>query len=177
AGGLDESGYGDELNIDQEDNTEELVRAIVSTEDDPTTPCLTFRFWVLGNLFTLLMAGLLPMLYLRAVPVSISIILVQVTVFPLGRFMANVLPTRYYRVFGWAFTLNPGPFSPKEHALIVAYANAASAVAQLTPFILMKKFYYPPELSPPTSLVLLIGTQLAGYGIVGLVGSFLIRSP
>jgi hypothetical protein len=40
---------------------------------------------------------------------------------PAGKFLAKVLPTKTFRIFGRECSLNPGPFSPKEHMLITMY--------------------------------------------------------
>jgi hypothetical protein len=43
---------------------------------------------------------------------------------PIGTFMARVLPSTKFNIAGISFSLNPGPFSIKEHVLISVIANA-----------------------------------------------------
>jgi hypothetical protein len=45
---------------------------------------------------------------------------------PLGRLMARALPDRRIGVWRWSFSLNPGPFTNKEHVMIGVAANAGS---------------------------------------------------
>lgn len=45
---------------------------------------------------------------------------------PLGRLMARILPDKTVPLGRYSFSLNPGPFSIKEHAIIGIAANAGS---------------------------------------------------
>lgn len=45
---------------------------------------------------------------------------------PLGRLLARVLPDYTVPLGRFSFTLNPGPFSVKEHAIIGIAANSGS---------------------------------------------------
>jgi hypothetical protein len=40
--------------------------------------------------------------------------------------MARTLPTRVFKVWKWSFSMNPGPFTNKEHVMIGICANAGS---------------------------------------------------
>lgn len=44
---------------------------------------------------------------------------VQILSWGTGYAMAKYLPTRQFNIFRWTFSLNPGPFNQKEHALLV----------------------------------------------------------
>lgn len=45
---------------------------------------------------------------------------------PLGRFLARILPAYKVPLGGFSFSLNPGPWSTKEHAIVGIAANAGS---------------------------------------------------
>lgn len=45
--------------------------------------------------------------------------------YPLGVGWAKIMPTRPFSTLGFHWSLNPCPFSVKEHALIVIMANAS----------------------------------------------------
>lgn len=47
--------------------------------------------------------------------------------FPFGLAMAQYLPKKQFSFFGMKFSLNPGPFNKKEHALITIMANVSFA--------------------------------------------------
>ncbi|KAK9270850.1 hypothetical protein L1049_026436 [Liquidambar formosana] len=108
----------------------EEVRLTVPNEDDPSLPVWTFRMWFLGLTSCGLLSFLNTFFSYRTEPLLISMISVQVATLPIGRFMADVLPTTKFRLLGFGsreFSLNPGPFNIKEHVLISIFANAGSA--------------------------------------------------
>lgn len=59
------------------------------------------------------------MYYFKPYYQSLSSYAVQLLSWGMGDAMARYLPTKKYTVLGWSFSLNPGPWNAKEHALIV----------------------------------------------------------
>lgn len=110
-----------------EDSPYPEVQAAVQTFDDPTIPANTLRAWFLGLLFVTIGSGLNVLFSLRDPSISIGTLVIQLCVYPVGVFMAKVLPTRQFSFFGKKFSFNPGPFNKKEHTLIVIMANVAFA--------------------------------------------------
>jgi len=88
----------------------------------------------------------------------------------MGKFMATVLPTSKFSLLGHDFSLNPGPFNIKEHALIgIAVAtgfNAAHAIDILSATDIYLGF----RVNAPGSLLMIITTQNYGYGMAGMAG-------
>lgn len=107
-----------------EDGSDEEVAAHVSNTDDPTIAVLTFRSWFLGLLFTCLLSFVNQFFWYRTSPLFVGTLVAQLLTYPLGKLLAKVLPTRKFHLFRWSFTLNPGPFTIKEHCIITAMANA-----------------------------------------------------
>ncbi|KAG0007063.1 hypothetical protein BGZ81_005171, partial [Podila clonocystis] len=99
--------------------------------DDPSMPCNTFRMWFLGLLFTAVISFANQFYYMRQIQISIGYSVVALLSLPLGHFMAWILPTRDFTLFGRPFSLNPGPFSIKEHTLIgtMTACNTSTAYA------------------------------------------------
>ncbi|KAI9229114.1 MAG: OPT oligopeptide transporter protein-domain-containing protein [Piptocephalis tieghemiana] len=175
---LEEEYYddGDEPELPEEENSPiEIVAATVPIQDDPSLPCLTFRFWVLSTLFTALGAGISQFYYFRSNSPIYSIFFVQLVSFFLGKLMARILPTTYFSLGGWRFTLNHGPFNVKEHMLIGVAANAGGSVAYAVDIISVQKLYYGTEVPVIGALLLLLTTQCIGYGLSGIFRRFLIR--
>lgn len=56
---------------------------------------------------------------------SVSSDVAQVLAYPLGKLMEKILPRRQFTMFGWTFSLNPGPFNRKEHMLITVMCTIA----------------------------------------------------
>ncbi|ORY41249.1 oligopeptide transporter [Rhizoclosmatium globosum] len=147
------------------------VAKIVSTEDDPTLPLLTFRFFVLSTI-------------LSPQTLTISALFHQLASYIGGLFMAWALPKGI---------LNPGPFNIKEHVLISTTASTASASALATGLIASENLYFNKDLgygavmwlyqkrcltlqSPKIvkSIALILCSQLIGYGLAGIYRAILV---
>lgn len=76
-------------------------------------------------LLTTFGSGLNLLFSLRAPSIIITSMIALLIAYPLGVGWAKVMPTRTFSTFGSQWSLNPGPFSLKEHALIVIMANAS----------------------------------------------------
>lgn len=89
--------------------------------------------------------------------------------------MAHLLPTRYFQLFGYTFTLNPGPFNVKEHLLIAVLAGSGSGAAYGADIITIQDLYYKQDIGPVGGILLLLSTQLLGFGLSGIVYNLLVR--
>ncbi|KAJ1652300.1 hypothetical protein IWQ61_007332 [Dispira simplex] len=158
-----------------EDSPFEMVRAAVGNRDNPQLPTLTFRVWLLGIMFTLILSFTNQFFWFRDNPITLEVILVQLLCYPLGR-LCEFLPTRRYKLFNrYEFSLNPGQFSIKEHVLITAFANAGAGTAYAIDIVVIKKLWYKSAMGAGPSLLLLLSSQLIGYGLAGIVREFLVR--
>ena len=110
-----EDAEKDEFQVD--DCPIEQVRLTVPITDDPTQPALTFRTCVLGLASCVFLAFVNQFFGYRTNPLKISSVSAQIITLPLGKLMAATLSTKPIRVpfTKWSFSLNPGPFSLKEH--------------------------------------------------------------
>lgn len=142
---------------------------------DPTLPGLTFRFWVLSIFFGLVLAFSNQFFYFRSTPLNIGGFIVQLLAFPLGVFLANVLPSKQIEFLGQTFSLNPGPFNVKEHGLISVCAGACAGTAYAMDIVVVKRMYYKEPLTALGSVLLLVSTQFLGYGFAGLYRRLLVR--
>lgn len=104
--------------------SDDEVAASISTTDDPSILALTFRSWFLGLLFTCLLSFVNQFFWYRTSPLFVGTLVAQLLTYPIGKAMAKILPYRKFKIFRWSFTLNPGPFTIKEHCIITAMANA-----------------------------------------------------
>ncbi|KAH7283220.1 hypothetical protein KP509_35G066400 [Ceratopteris richardii] len=184
-----EKGSGQEIigaaSIDDVKDTEESqveeVALTVSTIDDPSLPVWTFRMWTIGLISCILLSFLNQFFAYRTEPLTVTLITVQIAAVPIGHFMAFVLPTRTYRVpyFNSEFTFNPGPFNIKEHVLITIFANAGSAFgsgsAYAISIVTIVKAFYHRNISFVAGLLIVITTQVLGYGWAGLFHKYLIE--
>ena len=104
------------------------VRRIVSLRDDPTLPTLTFRYFVLTILFVVPGAFLSQMSHFRTTSAPYSVLFVQIASNYSGLWLAKILPTTFVRVpfTKHGFSLNPGPWSVKEHVLVTISAASGA---------------------------------------------------
>lgn len=155
----------DEKVAEEEQSPIEEVALVVPVTDDPTLPVLTFRVWTLGFLSCVLLMFLNTFFTFRTQPLTISAILAQILVLPVGKFMAATLPTKTIRLpfFGWEYSLNPGPFNMKEHVLITVFANCGVSYgggdAYSIGAINVMKAYYKENLSFIVALIIVLSTQ------------------
>ncbi|KAI3460082.1 hypothetical protein Pfo_016745 [Paulownia fortunei] len=178
-----------EVQDDDDDDDDELspieeVRLTVPVTDDLDLPVWTFRMWVLGLLSCVLLSFLNQFFSYRREPLVITQITVLVATLPIGRFMAAVLPTTKWAV--WVpglgpqeFSLNPGPFNIKEHVLISIFANAGSAFGNGPAYAVMIVdiiiAFYRREISFLAGWLLIITTQVLGYGWAGLLRKYVVE--
>ncbi|KAL0443052.1 UNVERIFIED_CONTAM: Oligopeptide transporter 3 [Sesamum latifolium] len=157
----------------------EEVALVVPETDDPTLPVMTFRAWVLGLATCIILIFLNTFFIYRTQPLTISAILMQIGVLPIGKFMAATLPRKQYTVFGrWSFSLNPGPFNIKEHVIITVMANCGVSFgggdAYSIGAITVMKAYYKQSVNFLCALLIVLTTQILGYGWAGMLRKYLV---
>ncbi|KAI3878638.1 hypothetical protein MKW98_027943 [Papaver atlanticum] len=156
----------------------EEVRLVVPETDDPSLPVMTFRVWFLGTLSCTILIFLNTFFTYRTQPLTISAILMQIIVLPIGKFMASVLPKRNITILGKSFSLNPGSFNMKEHVIITIFANcgvsSGGGDAYSIGAITVMKAYYKQSLNFLCALLIVLTTQILGYGWAGMLKRFLV---
>ncbi|KAK3835457.1 MAG: OPT family small oligopeptide transporter [Linnemannia gamsii] len=152
------------------------VAAVVANTDDPSIPCLTFRFWVMGlfSIFSLSFVNQVSVHFFRDAPMVVSGLVIQLLSYPIGKFMARVIPTTDYSIFGKKLTLNPGPFNVKEHVLITIMANCGAGTAYAVDIIVIQRVFYKQDFGFFANLLLILTTQLVGYGMAGILRRYLV---
>lgn len=168
---------------EEEDSPFPEVRASVSNIDDPEMPCLTFRAWVLGLFLTALGGGVNLFFSVRYPAPLITPITVQVVSYPMGKFLAYVLPTRIFYPPRWAqrvlffpseFSMNPGPFNIKEHTVIVIMANISISPPYALNFTTaLDKFYGIPK-GIGFDFLAVLTTNVIGFSFAGICRRYLV---
>ncbi|KAL0579510.1 hypothetical protein V5O48_002503 [Marasmius crinis-equi] len=175
--------------IDLDDNGKErpittdvdVATRLISLEDDPTLPCFTFRMWTLGLGLSCFGAVLGQIFYFRPQTIFVSPLFLQIIAYILGVGLEVVIPgpgnvtpglktrdTAFWRFF------NPGPFNLKEHVAITIFASTASESALAISIFAADSLYYNISPNAGVGIFTLIGSQLLGYGMGGLMRSFLV---
>ncbi|KAF4392117.1 hypothetical protein F8388_004446 [Cannabis sativa] len=184
---MDENNSTQEINQEISISEDELspieeVRLTVPNTDDMSLPVWTFRMWFLGLLSCILLSFLNQFFSYRKEPLVVTQITVLVATLPVGRFMASVLPKTKFGIPGFGsrkFSLNPGPFNIKEHVLISIFANAGSAFGNGSAYAVMIvdiiKAFYHKKISFLAGWLLIITTQVLGYGWAGLLRKYVVE--
>lgn len=170
-----------ELEMELEDDSPyPEVRASVSNTDDPDMVCSTFRAYVLAFVLSTIAGGANILFSFRYPAPSVAPVVVQLITYPLGKIMAAVLPTHVFTLPKWLgggqWSLNPGMFNIKEHALVAIAVNAsvpqAYCIACLTT-LQSDQFYGDPK-PVGFSIIFLLSSQLIGLSFAGICRRWLV---
>ncbi|KAF8140808.1 OPT oligopeptide transporter protein-domain-containing protein, partial [Mycena galopus ATCC 62051] len=119
--------------------------------------------------------------------VALALLLIA---YPFGKFLAFVVPITTYRFRSFEVSLNPGPWNIKEHVLIFIMADVAVGNPYALNAIVVSEFFYEIKVCRPCVsesclsltlcqgrvlvLVLVLATQLTGFGLAGVCRRFLV---
>lgn len=178
-----EAGSEHEDGIDDKDprlqDIPPYVRRVVSFSDDPTLPTLTFRYFILTIIFVVPGAFLSMMSHYRTTYAPYSIFFVQIASSYAGDWLAKILPTRDIRIplTKRSFSMNPGPFSYKEHVLItISAASGATYNMGYTP-VSMAELYFGSRMHPLVAMFFMWAIVWTGYSFAAIARQFLIYDP
>ncbi|GJJ70241.1 hypothetical protein EMPS_02590 [Entomortierella parvispora] len=162
------------LEEEEENSCIEAVRAVVPITDDPSLPVMTFRFWVLSTLFSIIGAMINQYYYFRTTSGTFSIYFVNLATYGMGVAMARTLPTGSISVFGYSMSMNSGPFNIKEHCLMGIAVSTASTYAYAIDILAATDLNLKYRIPTLGSLILILTTQCLGYGMAGMLRKFLV---
>ncbi|KJZ73441.1 hypothetical protein HIM_07235 [Hirsutella minnesotensis 3608] len=155
------------------------VRRVVSLDDDASEPTLTFRYYLLTVLFVVPGAFLDQMAHFRTTAAPYSVFFVQIASNYAGMWLARVLPRRRLRIpfTSRTFSLNPGPFSTKEHVLItISAASGATYNLGYVP-LAMSELYFGQPVNGAVAVFFMLAITWTGYSYAALARNFLIYDP
>lgn len=172
---------------DQEANLEDLpkdieelpriVREAVTFEDDPNTPILTFRYFLLSLIFVAPGAFLDTMNSYRTTSAAYSVFFVQIASHYAGKWLAKVLPSKEINLGFIKFNLNPGPWSIKENVLVTLTAASGATGNQGTTSIALSELYYNDVTNPAVAIFFMWCINFTGYAYAAIARNFLLYDP
>ncbi|KAH7096465.1 OPT oligopeptide transporter [Auriculariales sp. MPI-PUGE-AT-0066] len=163
----------DHLGNLEDDSPYPEVRAAVSNTDDPDMPSNTLRAWVLGIIWAIIVPGLNQFFFFRYPSVFITGLVAQLLSFPMGRAWAAIMP----RVRIGSVEVNPGPFTVKEHVLVVVMASVGAGSAYATDIVAVQRVFYNQQWNFGYQWMIVMSTQLIGFSIGGVARRFLVDPP
>ncbi|KAH8981414.1 small oligopeptide transporter [Lactarius akahatsu] len=149
------------------------VRSAVANTDDPTMPSSTFRAWVIGIMWAILIPGVNQFFFFRFPSVTITQIVPQLLSFPICKAWARYFPN--VKIFG--VEVNPGPFTIKEHVIVTIMAGVGAQSAYATDIVAVQKVFYNQHTNFGYQWLLVMSTQLIGFSIGGICKRFLVAPP
>ncbi|TIA25895.1 small oligopeptide transporter, OPT family [Aureobasidium pullulans] len=171
---------GEVKDVDGDTSPYPEVRAVVPETDDPSMPLNTLRMWIVGIIWTMLGSGVNQFFSLRYPAVHIVSLVAELLAFPMGVGLAHILPI---------YTLDLGPlgkwninpdrhFNIKEHALITIMSNVTIGFASgsdASNMIQAAKKFYDFDLSAGLAVLMVMCTQLLGFGVAGLGSRWVVE--
>lgn len=154
-----------------------IVREVVPLEDDPDIPVLTFRYFLLAIIFVSPGAFISTLNSYRTTSAAYSIFFVQICSHWLGKWLAKILPTKQYKLFGKSFTLNPGPYSIKETVLVTITASSGATGSLATNAFSLGELYFDQKVNPAVAIFFMWAIVYVGYAYAALARNFLIYDP
>ncbi|BGP58597.1 hypothetical protein JCM8202v2_006266 [Rhodotorula sphaerocarpa] len=159
----------------EDDSLHPEVRATVSNKDDKTALVLTLRTWIIGLSFCAIVSAFNSFCRLRYPSAVVTPVATVTLSYPVGRLLAQLLPrrsvplpTRLVRLgMPVSLTLNPGPFSIKEHTIVLIMANVSTAPAYALDYVMVGSKFYNHTYSLGFCILLILSSQLLGFGIAG----------
>ncbi|KAK7689482.1 hypothetical protein QCA50_007274 [Cerrena zonata] len=146
------------------------VRSAVANFDDPEMPVNTLRAWIIGIIWAMVLPGVNQFFYLRYPTIMVSNTVAQLLTFPMGRLWARFMPS--IRI--WGYSLNPGPFTIKEHVLCTIMAGVGAQSAYATEIVAVQRLWYNQNFNFAYQWMLVMSTQMIGFSIGGLARKLLV---
>ncbi|KAJ7366408.1 small oligopeptide transporter, partial [Mycena albidolilacea] len=158
----------------EDDSPYPEIRSAVANTDDPDMAVNTFRAWVLGLVCAITFSGLNQFLSFRFPSAAVGGVVVLILTFPVGRTWASYVPD--WRIAG--LTLNPGPFTIKEHVLIAVQPilYLGSGADRTIDIVAVQRVFYGQDYNFSCKFVVM-SSQLIGYSMGGITRRFLVEPP
>ncbi|KAF3987061.1 hypothetical protein FT663_04616 [Candidozyma haemuli var. vulneris] len=153
------------------------VRSVTQPFDDPSTPCETFRVYFLGLLWTVIGSFIIQFFSERRPAIGLGTSVVQLFLFPCGKFLEYVLPAWDIKIWKWKFNLNPGPWSGKEQMLATltySVSGGAIYVSWNLHNLMLDRYYGVKWVDFGYQVLLTLATNFMGFGFAGIVRKFVV---
>ncbi|KAH8822770.1 OPT oligopeptide transporter protein-domain-containing protein [Flagelloscypha sp. PMI_526] len=147
-------------------NAADVAIAVLTTDDDPTLPVVTFRTVFLGIGITTFASVLGTIYTFKPQNADVSQLFCLIIAYVLGTGMHSLMPTHKF--------FNPGPFNIKEHSAILIMASTGANVAVGIEILAALDLFYDIRLNAGVAMFQVFTTQMIGYGVAGLLRNLLV---
>lgn len=153
------------------------VRETVPLTDDPSIPVMTFRYFVLLTLFIVPGAFIDTINSFRTTSAVYSIFFVQIASHWAGKWMAKTLPHRNVRIGSFSFSLNPGPWSIKETALVTITAKSGATGNLATNALALSELFFHKEVPLSSAIPFMWAIVFIGYSYAAIAKRVVSYDP
>ncbi|KAK9455515.1 OPT oligopeptide transporter protein-domain-containing protein [Dipodascopsis uninucleata] len=154
------------------------VRSVTDPIDDEDVPVETFRVYFLAVIWTIIGSGIFQFFSTRQPSIYLSSTVIQLFLYPCGKFLEMVLPDWGFMIKGTRYTLNPGPWNFKEQMAATIMINVAVGGAYVALYnIIVQRleiFYGNKWATLGYQFLLIISSQFFGFGFAGVLRRWVI---
>ncbi|CAH7685832.1 OPT oligopeptide transporter protein-domain-containing protein, partial [Phakopsora pachyrhizi] len=152
-----------------------MISNVVSLDDDLSSTTLSIRVFLLGFILGCTGAAVGQIFFFKSNGIGFNNFLIILVSYPMGKTLERLLPNWTISFGRWRLRLNPGPFTLKEHLLIGVLASGASGSSYAGDIVAVQDLYYHQDIGHIGGLLLILSTQLIGFGLSGLTYWLLVR--
>ncbi|KAK9380264.1 OPT oligopeptide transporter protein-domain-containing protein [Kockiozyma suomiensis] len=148
------------------------VRAVVSPIDDPTAYVETLRAYLLGIIWAGVGSFVVEFFQPRQPSLSIGTPVLQILIYPCGKFLAKVLPDWGFTLFGTRHSFNPGPWTYKEQMFATIMVNCGGGFSNIinNTLVLSLDRYFGQKWTDFGFMFLMnFSTSYFGFGMAGIL--------
>ncbi|SCU81636.1 LADA_0C00210g1_1 [Lachancea dasiensis] len=152
------------------------VRATVDPRDDPNIPVETFRSYFLALIWAIIGSGFNEFFAHRLVSITISTSVIQLFLFPCGKFWAKYVPCVGFPIWkGKRINFNiESPWSAKEQMFSTLLFAICTGTFYTHYNILTLKVYYGDDVGFDYQFWLSMSIQFMGFGFAGLLRKYVV---
>lgn len=127
----------------------------------------------MGIMWAVIISGLNQFFFFRYPSVTINSIVAQLLSFPMGCLWAKIVPN--WTIYG--VSINPGPFTIKEHVLITIMVTVGYGPPYATDMVAVQRVYYNQVFNFSYQWMIVISTQMMGFSLGGIMHRYLVQPP
>ena len=175
---LDSHSYSNFSSLHTSFEEKSRTVGLIPETDDPSIPSLTLRSILIGTLFNIFLSISNAIFSFRTTSFAIPSFIATLLSYPMGIFLASVIPSRRFRfIIDW--NTNDGNFSIKEHVLIYIIASGGAGIPYGLDNVVtqrMDMFMGNKHITFLESLMWVLASQFIGFGMAGIMRRFLVFS-
>ncbi|KAK9469149.1 OPT oligopeptide transporter protein-domain-containing protein [Lipomyces arxii] len=148
------------------------VRAVCEPIDDITLPVETIRAYFLGLIWVAIGSFINEFFSVRQPRLSLRSSVLQILLYPCGKFLQYILPDWGFTVRGVRHSLNPGPWNYKEQMFATVMVNVGGSGSNFAGYVItlkLARFFDQKWVGFGFMFLMNFSTQYFGFGMAGIL--------